>query len=266
MGMSAKGPFERHLWHQDVQDALDQVRKLIEDVVRREQHRNDLTGLPNERALDQRLEQAVENDEELWCAFVEIDYFKRINDTYGYPAGNAMIKKVADTLQFATEQFFSGTTIAFHAHGDEFYLIGQESRDQESIHRCLEVIRGNIEATSVKVDGFEKPMTATVTIGWVLKSSLLDEEVSRLRIRTSVEDAVAYGKRNGRNCTLRYDVAMKKGQFFSERGNCRSCEAAFTMDVEKSKLRPEPVLWCPNCGAKQERPEREAGATAEAEA
>lgn len=207
----------------------------------------------------------VENDEDLWCAFIEIDHFKRINDTYGYLAGNAMIKKVADTLRFAVDQFLGGDTVAFHAHGDEFYLVGQQIRDRESIQRCLEVVRENIVATTVKMDGFEKPMTATVTIGWIMKSSLLSEEVSRHRLRTSVEDAVAYGKRQGRNRTLMYGTAMKEGKFFSERGNCNACEAAFTMDVEKSKLGSEPVLWCPNCGAKQARPERQAGATAEAE-
>jgi diguanylate cyclase (GGDEF)-like protein len=269
MGMSAKSPTERHPWHQDVQDALDEVRKLIEDVVRREQLRNDLTGLPNERALDQKLEQAIESDEDLWCAFIEIDHFKRINDTYGYPAGNTMIIEVANTLRFSSDRFFGGNTIAFHAHGDEFYLVGQETDDPDSIEQGLETVRGNVAAIRVKVAGLDKPMTATVTIGWVLKSSLQDEEVSRQRVRASVEDAVAYGKRKGRNCTLKYDGVMKKGKFYSERGNCKDCEAAFTMDVERSRLRPESILYCPNCGVQQprpERPERDADAAAEVKA
>jgi diguanylate cyclase (GGDEF)-like protein len=273
MGMSTRPPEEIHPWHHDVQEALDKVREVIEDVVRREQHRNDLTNLPNERALDSKLEQAFadEHGKDIWCAFVEIDNFKRLNEVYKYEAGNAMLKKVAEQLKISAESYFGGLGLvqAFHAHGDEFYMIGERSNGvtADKIHSKLDAIRNTISSVSVHVGGFDEPMTATVTIGWAFKSDLEDANASRLGFRRCVEDAVGFGKRKGRNRTVQYNADMRKSDIYSERGNCTNpkCEAAFTVDVEKNKSENQ-FLWCPNCGTKQDRPKRPVGTLAEAEA
>jgi diguanylate cyclase (GGDEF)-like protein len=259
--MSSK---ESHRWEQDVQQALDKVRGLIEDVVRAEQHRNDLTGLPNERSLDRELHQEFAGGNEFWCAFVEIDHFKRLNEIYKYEACDAMLQAVGKHLQLSAQQCFGGAR-AFHAHGDEFYLLGGEAK-AGTIEKGLESVRQHIAAISLPVQGFSEPMSATVTIGWAFRSDLQGTESTAKMFRRIVEDAVAFGKRKGRDQVCRYDSTMKKEDIFSERGNCPQCEAAFTMDVEKSKLEPNPTLWCPNCGATQPRPVRPEGAVAEAEA
>ena len=248
----------------DVQAALGEVRKVMEDVVRREQHRNDLTNLPNERALDDRLEQAFTANSEIWCAFVEIDNFKRINTIYKYQAGNAVLKKVAELLDVAAGSYFGqvGPVEAFHAHGDEFYLIGttRKGTTAEHVEQGLNAVRASIGATSLPVSGFDTPMSVTVTVGWAFKSDLEGDDATRLGFRKCVEDAVGFGKRAGRNRVARYDGSMQQGEMYSDRGNCMKCEAAFTFEVEQSKLSEEPLLYCPNCGTTQKRPSRPSGA------
>lgn len=50
----------------DIQEALERVRTIVEEVVRKEQHRNDVTQLPNERALDVFLEEAIQEGGDLF--------------------------------------------------------------------------------------------------------------------------------------------------------------------------------------------------------
>jgi diguanylate cyclase (GGDEF)-like protein len=257
--MSTTSKEERHPWHEDVQGALAEVGRLIEDVVRREQHRNDLTGLPNERALDRKIDEALDRGNDIWCAFIEVDHFKRINSTYKYAGGNAMLKKIGQVLQFSLDTFFLGQTTAFHAHGDEFYLMGDGPVDPTKIADALDAVRKAIAAITLQVKGIAQPMRTTVTIGWAIPADMQENDATRVGFKQSLEDAVSAGKRQGRNRTLRYSKEMRAEDLLSERGTCEICEAAFTMDVDKAKLSDAPILWCPNCGATQNRPERPSG-------
>ena len=77
-----------------LQSRLDDARHLA--------NQDHLTGLPNRRAFDalydRELREARLAGETLCVAFCDIDLFKRINDTHGHPAGDRVIRYVADTL------------------------------------------------------------------------------------------------------------------------------------------------------------------------
>jgi diguanylate cyclase len=77
-----------------LQTGLDEARLLA--------NQDHLTGLPNRRAFDElferELREAKLGDETLCVAFCDIDHFKRINDTHGHPAGDRVIRYVAETL------------------------------------------------------------------------------------------------------------------------------------------------------------------------
>lgn len=61
-----------------------------------------ITGLYNRRHFDKMLnwtfERVLENKENLSCFMVDIDYFKRVNDTYGHAVGDIVIKEISDIL------------------------------------------------------------------------------------------------------------------------------------------------------------------------
>ena len=80
-----------------------------------------LTGLGNRRALDDRLEAAVERGGPLAIAFCDLDGLKRINDGQGHEAGDRAIRRAADALAAAGEGR-PGASV-YRVGGDEFCLV-----------------------------------------------------------------------------------------------------------------------------------------------
>ena len=87
------------------------VKARVNNILELVQHRNllekialldGLTGIPNRRAYDERLRnewhRACRSGEPFSMAFVDIDFFKQYNDTYGHAAGDMALKKVAQAL------------------------------------------------------------------------------------------------------------------------------------------------------------------------
>ena len=99
---------------------LVQHRKLVEKIAMLD----GLTGIPNRRAYDDRLlsewKRACRNGEPFSLAFVDVDFFKLYNDTYGHAAGDLALKKVALTLNRELKR--SADFVARYG-GEEFALI-----------------------------------------------------------------------------------------------------------------------------------------------
>ena len=80
-----------------------------------------LTGLGNRRALDERLERAVERGDPLAIAFCDLDGLKQINDTLGHDAGDRAIRRAADALAAAAATC-AGASVC-RVGGDEFCIV-----------------------------------------------------------------------------------------------------------------------------------------------
>ena len=80
-----------------------------------------LTGLGNRRALDERLEAAVERGGPLAIAFCDLDGLKQVNDTLGHDAGDRAIRRAADALAAAAAGF-AGAYVC-RVGGDEFCVV-----------------------------------------------------------------------------------------------------------------------------------------------
>jgi diguanylate cyclase (GGDEF)-like protein len=81
---------------------MAQLLRQVEQQARRVRElarRDELTGLPNRRAwndeLPRVLEQARREDEPVSIALLDLDHFKRFNDSYGHPAGDRLLKEAA---------------------------------------------------------------------------------------------------------------------------------------------------------------------------
>jgi len=235
-----------------VSEALAQVQTLIEEIVRHEQLRDGLTELPNDSALSAELTRAVESNEDFWCAFVEIDHFKRLNDQFGYQRADGMLLKVAKQLEMAHDYFPEGAT-AFRAHGDEFFLVGRLGAEEtsETISSSLDRLRGAIGALRLRVgDGV---MSCTVSVGWLSSKVLEPEDATPRGVRIALEAAVALAKQKGRNRVVEFSDEARKSQVRTVRDNCPECGVAFTVDLLDADAR-EDELWCPNCGSRCPRP------------
>lgn len=86
-----------------------------------------LTGLPSKRTLNEFLQRewarAARHHFPLSCVMLDIDYFKRVNDTYGHPAGDEVIRQVADVLQ----QHCRSSDIVCRYGGEEFCVLMPET-------------------------------------------------------------------------------------------------------------------------------------------
>ena len=96
-----------------------------------------LTGLRNRRALEPVLERLIEADEEFALVNLDLDYFKRVNDTLGHAAGDHVLQQVARILLDETR----GEDTIIRTGGDEFVLILARLSDRERLSEiCMRLI------------------------------------------------------------------------------------------------------------------------------
>lgn len=100
-----------------------------------------LTGLPNRRALDETLARLSGNYS---LAMVDVDHFKSFNDTYGHDAGDVVLRAVAQSLRDSA----GGRT--FRYGGEEFCVVYSASQSADAAER-LELARERIEAQQISV-------------------------------------------------------------------------------------------------------------------
>ncbi len=159
-----------------------------------------LTGVNNRRYFDQRLIEEVARSlrtrQKLSCLFIDIDHFKKVNDTYGHPFGDLVLQKVAKLIR---GQLRSTDVVARYG-GEEFaVLLAQAGRDlaleiAQRIRRSVEDARFDLaERGSVSV---------SVSIG-VGTSELPDLMGNPLelgeRLVNLSDDALYRAKHEGRN-------------------------------------------------------------------
>jgi len=106
--------------------AIGILLTLLEEQIDHTHHlalHDALTGLPNRRLLQDRLTKAIEraerNGARVAVLLIDLDHFKQINDTYGHPVGDEVLRIVATRLQMRIRK---ADTIA-RAGGDEFMVI-----------------------------------------------------------------------------------------------------------------------------------------------
>jgi diguanylate cyclase (GGDEF)-like protein len=78
-----------------------------------------LTGLANRRAWDQRVALALHEGREITVALLDIDHFKRFNDTHGHPAGDRLLREIAA----AWRELVRGDDLLARLGGEEFGLL-----------------------------------------------------------------------------------------------------------------------------------------------
>jgi len=170
-----------------------EVRKQIEERIRHMASHDALTGLPNRALFKDRLESArnlaVRNRQKLAVLFVDLDDFKRVNDTFGHEGGDQMLQEVSRRLLLTVRM---SDTVA-RLGGDEFIVLlnGVSSRKstEEVVKKILAVLGEPVTLTSGEI-------SAHVSIG----VSLFPEHGDDIDKLISLADRAMYDiKESGKN-------------------------------------------------------------------
>lgn len=111
-------------------------RKQVEEALREQSVRDPLTGLFNRRYLEETLERELNRAERrnhpLGVIMIDIDRFKRFNDTYGHAAGDELLRNLSSHML----QHIRGADIACRYGGEEFILILPETSLEVTVDRA----------------------------------------------------------------------------------------------------------------------------------
>ncbi len=111
-----------------------------------------LTGLPNRRLLDDRLEEALKKSRReagiLAVVFVDIDHFSQVNNSRGHAVGDRLITEVGAALRASVRE----TDTVARLGGDEFVILLGPLTDRSAVDRVLETIRASIKRDTDRGD------------------------------------------------------------------------------------------------------------------
>jgi diguanylate cyclase (GGDEF)-like protein len=166
-----------------------------------------LTGICNRAYLLQELSERAAlhrvRDWSLGMAVIDIDHFKKINDTYGHQAGDHALKVVAETLKNTIRD----SDIAGRYGGEEFVVLLEDS-NAVGLAVVGERLRSKIEQSVCVFEGKTIPLTASVGLaeGKVIGS----EQEFGQKLFAAADAAMYRAKHSGRNCFV-VDSLVQEG-------------------------------------------------------
>jgi diguanylate cyclase (GGDEF)-like protein len=171
----------------------DELKRLNEELAARALT-DSLTGLANRRAFDdafaREVSQSQRSSKPLSLLIVDIDHFKRVNDTHGHAAGDEVLRHVARAILASVR----ATDTAARQGGEEFAVILPFTADEQA-RIVAERIRKNVAAMRVPYEG--KELGVTVSLGGV--SVVATKEVERGAIVNRADAALYQAKSSGRD-------------------------------------------------------------------
>ena len=179
-------------------DARDETQKLRAKLAEAgEEARSDpLTRLPNRRAFEEQLQAFEAAGAAVSLAICDIDNFKRINDQYGHPVGDRVIRVVADTLR----DNCAGNMVA-RIGGEEFVVLFEGLPPAEGA-RILDVARESLGARHFKVRETDAPLgKITFSAGVACAHRQADQSA------IARADALLYEAKNGGRNQVRFEAA-----------------------------------------------------------
>ncbi len=153
-----------------------------------------LTGLKNHRTFQERLAEefgrSVRYGSPLSLIFLDVDRFKQYNDSFGHPAGDAVLKRVSDALVHTARL----SDVVARYGGEEFAIILTETDAQEA-KIAAERLRSAIQ----NEPWTQRQVTASLGI-----ATFGVETHDPATLIAQADESLYYAKQNGRNCSYHY--------------------------------------------------------------
>jgi diguanylate cyclase (GGDEF)-like protein/PAS domain S-box-containing protein len=178
-------------------------RKALEAQLRRQAFTDDLTGLANRALFRDRLAQAFakrqRTGQDVGVILLDMDGFKRVNDSLGHAAGDELLREAARRLKATTRV----TDTVARLGGDEFAILVEEMATPARLERLAERLLAAFQPP-VHVPGAGREVTVGASIG-VATAGDEDSDESLLR---NADTAMYAAKAGGRRQWRRFDPTM----------------------------------------------------------
>jgi diguanylate cyclase (GGDEF)-like protein len=182
-----------------IESYLNESSSIIEakytlNLMKKNSLTDQMTGLYNRRYLEEILDKiaasTIREKSLLGILMVDVDYFKKVNDTYGHDAGDEVLKELAKTMVSSVRK--SDFVVRFG--GEEFIIVLQNVKDEEGILKVAEKIRKTFAETKITING--KTLTKTISIG----VSIFPKHTTKIWEAIKYADLALYEAKNtGRN-------------------------------------------------------------------
>lgn len=181
--------FISYIYSHENNEAEDKLMKYNEKL-KKEADTDRLTGLYNRRKTEEYLQSLKDSNYTgaISIAMGDIDFFKKVNDTYGHDKGDAVLKFVANSMR----DICGSNTFISRWGGEEFLLIFKDCNGDDSL-LILEKLRRVIQNRVINID--DDVIRITITFG-------LTEYNIKKDVKIAIKEAdekLYIGKTNGRN-------------------------------------------------------------------
>jgi diguanylate cyclase (GGDEF)-like protein len=180
------------------QASLSISNALLHEEIRMLALTDGLTGLYNHRHFQERLSEEFKKaerfSEPLSLILTDIDHFKKVNDTYGHPAGDMVLKGFSGIIRETVREI----DIPARYGGEEFAIMALKA-DADEARKIAERIRKRVEAHRFEADGVSIGVTVSLGI-----ASYPRDASSREELIERADQALYKAKESGRNRTVLY--------------------------------------------------------------
>ena len=180
--------------------------KILMDVLRERNLVDGLTGLYNRKYLDEFIEKKMPQELTLGSTyavmFLDIDYFKMVNDTYGHDAGDTILQKLSKTMKAE----ISDNDFIIRFGGEEFLIIMENPTEESAKDLATRI---NSEFSKLVYTFNNESFSKTVSIGY----SFLPSDTDQMWKCIKFADLCLYkAKETGRNKVIRFtkDLLINK--------------------------------------------------------
>lgn len=172
---------------------LEQLSSLFEKIKHIEEISvtDYLTGLNNNRKFQEHTQNLIAKNEIFSLLLLDIDYFKKVNDTYGHPVGDEVLKEFALRMKDASKPFGG---IVSRNGGEEFSILLPNTTDEKALE-VADLVRQSIEKKLFQISTGEKlKITTSVGISTFPQDAVTTHELYKL-----ADEALYLAKTSGRN-------------------------------------------------------------------
>ena len=185
-----EGNIHLHLVCEDISEAYELERQLAFQA-----SHDPLTSLYNRREFENQLQRVMNNrrhdDANCVLCYLDLDKFKRVNDTCGHAAGDELLRRLGETLNL----YIRGDDVLARLGGDEFAILMKNTTLGDA-YKLVERLREAIENFTFRWESEQFQVSASFGLAEITESS--NSPLSALR---KADSACYNAKRSGRNQT-----------------------------------------------------------------